>query len=242
MSTVLSYHTGNEEYQIMMTVTTTNVDIIKDAIAKLPPGQSHLFRDVAWAEYKQITEENERPGVRVTYDRGSLEIMSPLAKHERYKDLLAAIARIISDETDEDLESLGSTTFSEEWLDKGLEPDTCFYAANAAAVIGKDRIDLNIDPPPDIAVEIDISSPSIRKLPIYQEMRVPEVWLYNEKRLRILWFGDAGYTEFPHSLAFPFLTADVLTQHLDQSKTKGQSAVLRTFRKWLRLQLSSEDV
>lgn len=225
----------------MMTVTTNTLDAIKEAITKLPPGQTRLFRDVAWAEYKQITEENERPGVRLTYDRGSLEIMSPLAKHERYKDLLAAIARITSEETGEDLESLGSTTFSEEWLAKGLEPDTCFYAANAPAIIGKDRIDLNVDPPPDIAVEIDISRPSIRKLPIYEEMRVPEVWLYNEKRLRILLLGAVGYTEFPHSLAFPIITADVLTQHLEQSKTQGQSAPLRAFRKWLRAQLASES-
>jgi Uma2 family endonuclease len=225
----------------MMTVTTNTVDTIKDAIAKLPPGQSLLFRNVAWAEYKQIADENERPGVRVTYDRGSLEIMSPLAKHERYKDLLASIARIIAEETDEELESLGSTTFSEEWLEKGLEPDTCFYATHAVAVIGKERIDLNVDPPPDIAVEIDISNPSIRKLPIYEEMRVPEVWLYNEKRLRILWLGNAGYKDSPHSLAFPMITTDVLTQHLEQSKTKGQTVTLRAFRKWLRTQLATEN-
>lgn len=225
----------------MMTVTTNTVDIIKEAIAKLPPGQARLFRDVAWAEYKKITDENERPGVRVTYDRGSLEIMSPLAKHERYKDLLATIARIISDETGEDLESFGSTTFREEWLEKGLEPDTCFYVSNVAAIIGKDRIDLAEDPPPDIAVEVDISSPSIRKLPIYEEMRVPEVWLYNEKRLRILLLGNTGYTEFPRSMAFPIVTADVLTRHLEQSKTKGQSATLRAFRKWLRAELATEN-
>lgn len=225
----------------MMTVTTNTVDAIKTAIQHLMPGHSLLFRDVAWAEYKQITDENERPGVRVTYDRGSLEILSPLAKHERHKDLLATIAYIISEETGEDLESLGSTTFSEEWMEKGLEPDTCFYVANATAVIGKDRIDLNQDPPPDIAVEVDISNPSIRKLPIYQEMRVPEVWVYDEKRLRILWLSDAGYIESPYSLAFSIITADVLTQHLKMSEIKGQSAVLRAFRKWLKAELATES-
>lgn len=226
----------------MMTVTTNTVDAIKDAIVQLPPGKSLLFQDVAWAEYKQLTEElQERPGVRLTYDRGSLEIMSPLAKHEQYKELLSDIMRLISYETEIDLQNLGSTTFTEEWLDKGAEPDGCFYVTNVAAIIGKRRIDLNTDPPPDVAVEIDISSPSIRKLPIYQEMRVSEVWLYDERRLRIFLLGAAGYTEFPHSLAFSFLTADVLTQHLEQSKTKGQSAVLRAFRKWLRTQLATES-
>ena len=167
--------------------------------------------------------------------------MSPLAKHERYKELLADMGRLIAYELDIEMERLGSTTFTEEWLDKGAEPDTCFYVTNAAAILGKERIDLRTDPPPDIAVEVDITNPSIRKLPIYEEMRVPEVWLYNEKRLRIFWLGDAGYAEFPHSLAFPILTADVLTQHLEQSKTKGQSAALRTFRKWLKAELASNE-
>jgi Uma2 family endonuclease len=225
----------------MMTVTTNTVDTIKDAIAKLPPGQSLLFRDVAWAEYKQIADENERPGVRVTYDRGSLEIMSPLAKHEAYKDFILRLLDRLSVLTDVEFESLGSTTFDQEWLDKGVEPDNCFYIANAPAIIGKERIDLDCDPPPDIAVEIDISHPSISKLLLYEEMRVPEVWLYNEKRLRILLLSDAGYREFPQSQSFPFLTDDVLTQFLERSKTKGQSAVLRKFQEWIKTQLASES-
>ena len=137
----------------MMTVTTNSVDAIKDAIAQLPSGGALLFHGVDWNEYKQLTEDlNEWPGVRLTYDRGRLEIMSPLAKHEQYKELLSDIGRLISYESDIDLQSLGSTTFTEEWLDKGAEPDTCFYVAHAAAIIGKRRIDLNTDPPPDIAV------------------------------------------------------------------------------------------
>ena len=163
--------------------------------------------------------------------------MTPLAKHERYKDLLATIARVISDDLGIELESLGSTTFSEEWMERGAEPDTCFYIANVAAILGKDRIDLNTDPPPDIAVEVDISHPSIRKLPIYEEMRVPEVWLYNETSLRIFLLGANGYAESPTSRSFPIVTSAALTQALEQSKTQGQSAVLRAFRAWLQTQL-----
>ena len=226
----------------MMTVTTNSVDAIKAAIAQLPPGESLLMRDVAWDEYKQLTEDlNEWPGVRLTYDRGRLEIMSPLAKHERYKDLLATIARVISDDLGIKLESLGSTTFSEECMERGAEPDTCFYIANVAAILGKDRIDLNTDPPPDIAVEVDISHPSIRKLPIYEEMRVPEVWLYDERRLQIWLLSENGYAESANSLSFPCLTSDALTQALEQSKTKGQTHVLRVFRKWLKAQLATES-
>ena len=223
----------------MTTATLSQAEAIKKAIAQLPPGESLLWHNVAWEDYKQLTEElTEWPGKRLTYDRGSLEIMSPLAKHEQYKELLSAIGRLISYVTEVDVQSLGSTTFTEEWLDKGAEPDTCFYVANAAAIIGKRRIDLNVDPPPDIAVEVDITSPSIRKLPIYEEMRVPEVWLYDEKRLRIFLLGATGYVESPTSQSFPFLTSAALTDALEQSKTRGQSVVLRAFRTWLKTQLS----
>ncbi len=223
----------------MTTLTLNQTEAIKISLVKMLPGESILWRNVSWGEYKQLTEElTDWPGKRLTYDRGSLEIMSPLAKHEQYKELLSAIGRLISYETENDVECLGSTTFTEAWLDKGAEPDTCFYVANAAAIIGKRRIDLNTDPPPDIAVEVDISSPSIRKLPIYEEMRVPEVWLYNQQRLRIFLLGANGYDESPHSRSFPVLTSEALTQALEQSKTQGQTAVLRNFRTWLRARLA----
>ena len=155
-----------------------------------------------------------------------------------YKELLSDIGRLISYEMEVEVQRLGSTTFTEEWLDKGAEPDTCFYVANAAAIIGKRRIDLNTDPPPDIAVEVDISSPSIRKLPIYEEMRVPEVWLYDEQKLRIFLLGENGYDESPVSKSFSLITSEALTQALEQSKTQGQTAVLRKFRTWLRARLA----
>jgi Uma2 family endonuclease len=241
VSTSLSYDNGNEEYQIMMTVTTNNVDTIKTAIRYLMPGHTLLYQDIAWAEYKQIAEENERPGVRITYDRGSLEIMSPLAKHEAYKDFILRLLDRLSIMTEVEFQSLGSTTFDQEWLEKGLEPDNCFYVANADTIIGKRKIDLRSDPPPDVAVEIDITSPSIRKLSIYQEMRVPEVWVYNEQQLRIFLLGVSGYQEFPASQSFPPLTSNVLTQFLEQSKTKSQHVVLRKFQDWLKEQLTTES-
>ena len=222
----------------MTTATLSQTEAIKEAIANLPPGESRLWHDVAWEDYQQLTEEcTEWPGKRLTYDRGRLEIISPLPKHERYKELLLRLVDRLSQVLGVEVESLGSTTFDEEWMRRGVEPDTCFYIANADAVIGKDRLDLNVDPPPDIAVEIDISNPSIRKLPIYEEMRVPEVWSYDEKRLCLYLLGNTGYEESSHSRSFPVVTSAVLTEALEQSKTQGQSAVLRTFRVWLQTQV-----
>lgn len=223
----------------MSSLTLTLVENIKNSLAEFLPGESRLYRNISWREYKQLTEElTEWPGKRLTYDGGCLEIMSPLAKHEQYKELLSRIGAVVADEMEIDIECLGSTTFTEDWLDKGTEPDTCFYVANAAAIIGKRRIDLNIDPPPDIAVEVDITNPSIKKLSIYKAMNVPEVWLYNEKRLRIFLLSEKGYELLTNSRSFPVLTSEALTQTLEQSKTQGQSAALRTFRKWLKTQLA----
>ena len=125
--------------------------------------------------------------------------MSPLPIHEKYKEFLLRLVDRLSIVLEFDLESLGATTFDQEWLEKGVEPDTCFYIANAARIIGKERIDLNVDPPPDIAVEVDITNPSISKLSLYEEMGVPEVWLYNGKLLRIFLLSDAGYLESAQS-------------------------------------------
>jgi Uma2 family endonuclease len=226
----------------MTTAIASYAEMIKQSIAHLPTGGSLVLPDVSWEDYQKVTTEMDAwPGIRLTYDRGRLEIMSTLAKHEKYKELLSDIARLISYETEIDLETLGSTTFSEDWLQRGAEPDTCFYVAHAAAIIGKDRIDLNLDPPPDIAVEVDVSSPSISKLSIYEEMRVPEVWLYDETRLQILRLEESGYAEISHSLSFPLVTSEALTQALEQSKTKGQSQVLHAFRKWLKTQLATEE-
>jgi Uma2 family endonuclease len=222
----------------MTTLTHSNSDLIKNSLEKMAPGESLIFQNVSWSDYKQLTDElTEWPGKRLTYDGGCLEIMSPLAKHEQYKELLSRIGTVVADAIELDIECLGSTTFTEDWLDKGTEPDTCFYIAHAPEIIGKHRIDLNVDPPPDIAVEVDITNPSIKKLSIYEAMRVPEVWLYNEKTLRIFLLNKSGYTLSTHSASFPILSSEALTKTLEDSKTLGQSATLRIFKKWLKFQL-----
>ena len=132
------------------------------------------------------------------------------------------------------LETRGSTTFKEKQLRQGAEPDTCFYLKNAQRIIGKGDIDLAKDPPPDIIVEVDVSHHSAGKLSFYAAISVPEIWSYDERRVQILHLVDGSYVEMPSSLSFPSLTDRVLTDALEQSKTEGQSAALRTFRQWLK--------
>ncbi len=207
-----------------------------EAIAYLPAGGTLMFQHVTWAEYEQLLEAlGARYRARLSYDHGRLEIIMPLPEHEMYKEFISHLLRGLTDELELDMEALGSTTFKYEgWL-QGLEPDTCFYIQNAARVIGVKRFDPAVPPPPpDIAVEIDITSESLARLPIYANLGVPEIWRYHEEQLQFLQLGEQGYVEAATSRAFPFLTAADVVRFLEQSLAVGQSAALREFRQWVR--------
>lgn len=208
-------------------------------IERLPAGGALTLPDVSWAEYEGLLAAlQERPGLRVNYIAGRLWIMSVSQYHEMYQELLQNLALFTADELGLVFESRGSTTFKEKTFRAGAEPDTCFYVQNAARIIGKRTLDLRRDPPPDVIVEIDITHPSLYKFAFYAQLGVPELWRYDELRLQILHLGAQGYEEAVASLAFPVLTAEALTQFLEQCKSAGQSAARRAFRQWLREQLA----
>jgi Uma2 family endonuclease len=219
-----------------MTVATLD---FKDALQHLPPGTALRLSNIGWDEYEEILREfEERPGYRLTYDTGKLEIMSPQPDHEKPKDQIYSIVIFLALDTGVTIETLGSSTFKRRRNLKGAEPDTCFYVQNAARVIGKKRIDLNTDPPPDVVVEIDTTNDSWGKFPIYAELGVPELWRYDGRRATFYALRNGEYEPLAASLAFPVLTPEVLTRFLTQSQTEGQTAALRAFRDWLRQQVS----
>jgi Uma2 family endonuclease len=206
-----------------------------DAIAHLPVGGNLILNDVPWEEYEGLLHDlGEGYAVRIAYDHGRLEIMSPTSRHEMYKELLLFVSRLAAEEVHLPFESRGSTTFKEKQLEQGAEPDTCFYIGNASRIIGKGIIDLSSDPPPDIIVEIDVSHRSTGKFTFYAAIGVPEIWRYDERRMQILHLEEQHYIETLESRFLTSVTAQVLTDILEQSKTEGQSAALNSFREWLR--------
>ncbi|MGH9897611.1 MAG: Uma2 family endonuclease [Pyrinomonadaceae bacterium] len=214
---------------------TTQTASYLDAIAYLPAGATLILTEVPWKEYEQLLDDlGNSPGVRVSYDCGRLEIMSPSSSHEMFKDLLQDLARIAAESTGVDLESRGSTTFKQEQIAMGAEPDTCFYVQNAPRIIGKREIDLSVDPPPDVIVEIDVSRDSRKKFDFYRIIGVPELWRYDEHLAHIYRLTEEGYGEVSISHVLPLFTNEVLSRFLEQSKLEGQSATLRSFRDWLR--------
>lgn len=198
---------------------------------KSPAEQKVLLSNVSWDTYERLLEDHESSSApRFTFDRGMLEIMSPSPEHERLNRRIALLVQAFTEEMGSESEDLGSTTFRRKDLERGFEPDSCFYIQNEERVRGKDRIDLNVDPPPDLVVEVDITSPSIDKLPIYAQLEVPEVWRYDGAKLEILKLEDDGYAKVSESGALPSLTSPILTELIERSKSLRRTVWLREVR------------
>ena len=181
-----------------------------------------------------LADHESSSAPRFTFDQGVLEIMSPSPEHEKFNRRIAQLVLAITEQMDIESEDLGSTTFRREELERGFEPDSCFYIQNERQILGKDRIDLAVDPPPDLVIEVDIISPSINKLPIYAEFGIPEVWRYDGEKLEILQPGDEGYVEVSESVSLPELKSAVLTGLVERSKSLRRTVWLREVREAVR--------
>src|SRR5918995_2406382 len=200
---------------------------------KSPAEQRVVLHNISWNTYERLLADHENNSApRLTYDRGELEIMSPSPEHEKFNRRIAQLVLVVAEELDIEAEDLGSTTFRREDLERGFEPDSCFYIQNEEQVRGKDRIDLAVDPPPDLVIEIDIISPSFSKLPIYAQIGVPEVWRYDGERMTILILEGSGYAESTESIVLPPVTNGVLTDFVEKSKTTRRTVWLQRVRNW----------
>ncbi len=195
-----------------------------------------VFKNISWQSYQSLIVDFERePAMRLTYDRGNLEIRMPLAPHETYKKILGRLIETATEELDLEIRSLGSLTCSREDLAKGLEPDQCYYIQNESIVRGIEQIDLAKLPPPDLAVEIDITSSSLDRFSIYADLKVPEIWRYDGQLLTIYGLVGSEYTIRDSSIALPRLkTADIL-RFLNLSASIGENNLVKQFRQWLRM-------
>ena len=206
-------------------------------VIKIPAEQRVIHHNVSWETYERLLAERaDNSAPRFAYDRGELEIMSPNPEHERTNRRIAQLVLAVADEMEIMAEDLGSTTFRREDLERGFEPDSCFYIRNEEAIRGKDRIDLTVDPPPDLVIEVDITSPSLDKLSVYAHMGVPEVWRYDGRKVSILILGGEHYAETARSAALRPLTSEILSRFIEESKTLERRAWIRKVREWVRQQ------
>jgi Uma2 family endonuclease len=210
---------------------------------KSPAEQRVVLHNIAWETYARLLADNENNSApRFAYDRGELEIMSPSPEHEKFNRRIAQLVLAVAEEMGVEAEDLGSTTFRREDLERGFEPDSCFYIQNEEEEVrGKARIDLAVDPPPDLVIEIDITSPSLNKLPIYAQMGVPEVWRYDGERMTILVLEGPEYVATNESTVLSPVRSSVLTDLVEKSKSMKRSIWLKTVREWAHDNLPGEN-
>jgi Uma2 family endonuclease len=162
--------------------------------------------------------------------------MSPSTKHERWNRSIATLCEVIAEELNIELDNVGSNTFKREDLARGFEPDSCFYVQNVERVRNREQIDLTVDPPPDLVIEIDISRSSLDRFPIFASIGVPEVWRYDGMRVAIFKLAGGAYQEQKTSEAFPGVTSQSITRFMEESKTLKRTVWLRRVRAWARQQ------
>ena len=223
-----------------MTVTTE-----PDAAAPRAPwpldAQRLLLHNVAWEQYGSLLQALDDRHVRLTYDHGNLEFMTLSAEHERYKHLLRRLIEVLGEEAGVSMQGLGSTTYRRADLERGLEPDECYYIQSWPQVRGKKRIDLTVDPPPDLVVEIDVTHSSLDRMTIYAALGVPEVWRFDGEALRVYRLSPEGrYAPTDYSPTFPALPLTEFARFVQHGATADELSMIRTFRTWVREQLDAK--
>lgn len=201
---------------------------------EIPAGQRIYLHDIDWQEFEQILIElGDKRATRIAYYDGELEIRMPLPEHERAKVLISDFLKILLEELDLPWESLGSSTFKKQSMKAGIEPDDCFYIKNCRAMIGKKRLDMTIDPPPDLAIEVDLTSRT--QVSAYEALGVPEIWRYDQGKLVIYVLTQGQYTESTTSLTFPnFPVIAGISLFLERSAEILMSEARKEFRQWVK--------
>ncbi|MGH7137860.1 MAG: Uma2 family endonuclease [Pirellulales bacterium] len=191
------------------------------------------MRGVTWEQYDALLQALPDHRLRHTYDRGFLEIMSPLYKHDKLKTIIGSFIEQMALSLGIDFEPSGSATYRRRTADRGLEPDETYHIANASAMQGKLEHDPRHDPPPDLAVQVDLRRPSSRRMRIYAALHVPEVWKYDGQAMRFFALGSNGkYNEIAHSLSFPFLAPADIDRFLGRLANERSSVVVAAVGKW----------
>jgi len=201
------------------------------AIATVTSDSRVLLPRVSWETYERLVEDlSNQSAPRMTFDRGTLEIKSPTAEHEDLNRLLSSLVEAACEVLGIDYRNLGSTTFKRDDLFRGFEPDSCFYIQNIDRIRGKKRIALPADPPPDLVIEVDITHPSLDKLPLYAAIGVGEVWQHNGTTLTIYCLEGDHYTAVNESTAFPQLEPSMIASLIDASQSASRAEWVRTVR------------
>jgi Uma2 family endonuclease len=205
------------------------------ATVTLPLAQRMVLPGIDWDTYTALLRAfGDHHRVRLTYDRGLLEIMSPRFDHEIDADLLGRFVVVLTEELSLPIQAGGSTTLRRRRARRGLEADRCWWIASAPRMRGKRQLNLRLDPPPDLALEVDVTQSSLNRMSIYATLGVPEVWRLDSHGLAFYQLqADGSYAARDRSFAFPRLTPGALVTFLALRGTQDENQVVRQFRNWV---------
>ena len=207
-----------------------------------PAGARVILHNISWSTYQALLVDLGDHRGRLTYDRGTLEIMSPSEEHEGRKRLVGRFIEVFTEELNIDIKSMSSTTLQSELKERGLEADESYYVQNEPRVRGK-RVDLTRDPPPDLAIEIDLRRSAIDRMGIYAALGVPEVWAFEHNALLIhLLRENDEYEVSETSAALPQLAMAELMRFLALQGSMSETALVRSFRAWVRERFGTASV
>lgn len=196
--------------------------------------QRTVLHNISWETFETLLRETgDNRGSRFAYDGSTLEIMTPLFEHENRKIHFHRFIFILAEELNIEIKSAGSTTLKRKIVRKGIEPDNCYYIQNELAVRGRETLDLTNSPAPDLAIEIDITNTSVDKFDIYSALGVSELWRYDGNNLKFYQLVEEEYIECESSIAFPLVSVKDISRFIEQSKTMGEIALLKSFRNWV---------
>ena len=208
-----------------------------EIIKNLPLDSRLTLHGRTFEDYENLLEAApEASGLRINYAEGILEIMTLSSEHESYVRLLERMIGNFIVRRRVEILSFGSATIKKSRLMQGAEPDACFYVQTAAQIGNRIQLDFSVDPPPDVAVEIDLHHESLYKIPIYAALGVSEIWRYDGEKLEIHKLAGGEYVRQERSDALPILSAEILTDFLNRSRTETQPKILFAFEDWLKTQ------
>ncbi len=193
-----------------------------------------ILSNVAWKTYRQIVEEtmDKLVNPRFFYDEGDFLIMSVSPEHEYYNRIIASLMDILAEQFEKNWIALGSTTYTKDDIEKGFEPDSCFYFANEEKIRGVKRINMSVHPAPDLIVEVDITSLSTFRQHIFAAFGVPEIWRFDGEQIEILKLENKKYIAVENSLSLPKVTPKVLTEFIKESQTLSRLEWIAKIRDW----------
>lgn len=197
--------------------------------------QKLILQGVGWDFYEEILKEFEDSNaLHFAYDNGFLEVEVPTLKYEKPNRILTRLVQVVCDDLQIDFVDTGQTTFRKKSKAKGVEPDTGFYIQNESKVRELLEIDLQKDPPPDLVIEVDVTSPSLNKMPIYAALVVPEVWLYKGERVEFYQLQGNEYREIENSMALQILSSAKATDFLQAGLSESSSKWVQMVRDWVK--------